>query len=140
MTHTTFIRPRYAETDQMGVVYHGNYLTYFEVGRTDFFRTLGYPYTVLEEQGVLFPVIRAELDYIQPARYDDEIQVRTALGFLKGARLELKYEVVRMDEACETLLARGKTIHAFVNREMKPVNLRRAVPEMWTLLETRLEG
>jgi len=134
-----FVRPRYEETDQMGVVYHGNYLTYFEVGRSEYFRSLGYSYRKLEEEGIILPVINASCNYILPAKYDDELAIRTRIIDLKGARLELFYEVVRKDDGEEVILATGKTQHAFVNKELKPVRLRRANPTFWNLLESHFE-
>ena len=110
-----FIRPRYEETDQMGVVYHGNYLTYFEVGRSEFFRSLGFSYRELEKEGIIFPVIHASCEYIVPALYDDELLIRTCIVALKGARMELNYKVIRKDQGKEIVLATGKTKHGFVN-------------------------
>lgn len=140
VTHDAIIRPRYAETDQMGVVYHANYLTYFEVGRCEFFRALGFTYRELEEEGVILPVIRAEVDYMQPALYDDELFIRTNLKELKGARMVLRYEVLRGNKGNEQILARGKTSHAFVGRDLKPLKLRSANPKMWALLVKCMEG
>lgn len=138
-THDADVRPRYAETDQMGVVYHANYLTYFEVGRSEFFRSLGYSYRELERQGIIFPVIRAEVDYQQPALYDDTLRIRTWLVQLKGARLELGYQVLREADGADQVLANGKTIHAFVGKDLKPIKLRSANPEMWALLVNCME-
>lgn len=138
--HDAAIRPRYAETDQMGVVYHANYLMYFEVGRSEFFRALGYTYREMEQQGVILPVIRAEVDYLQPALYDDTLRIRTSLKSLKGARLELRYEVLRDTGGDEQVLARGMTAHAFVGKDLKPLKLRSANPEMWALLVKCMEG
>lgn len=140
VTHDAAIRPRYAETDQMGVVYHANYLMYFEVGRSEFFRALGYTYREMEQQGVILPVIRAEVDYLQPALYDDTLRIRTSLKTLKGARLELHYEVLRDAGGDEQVLARGMTAHAFVGKDLKPLKLRSANPEMWALLVKCMEG
>lgn len=140
ITHDAVIRPRYAETDQMGVVYHANYLTYFEVGRCEFFRALGFTYKELEAEGVILPVIRAEVDYIQPALYDDDLRIRTGVKSLKGARVELRYEVIRLQDGEEQLLARGMTAHAFVGKDLKPLKLRSANPKMWALLGKCMEG
>lgn len=137
--HDAVVRPRYAETDQMGVVYHANYLTYFEVGRSEFFRFLGYSYRELEQKGVILPVIKAEVEYLQPALYDDELLIRTWMSSLKGARLELHYEVIRETEGTVQVLARGKTAHAFVGKDLKPLKLRSANPEMWELLVKCME-
>lgn len=138
--HDAIIRPRYAETDQMGVVYHANYLTYFEVGRCEFLRALGFPYRRLEEEGVLFPVIRAELDYRHSALYDDDLRIRTRLTALSGARMELSYEVIRLENEGERILAVGKTSHGFVGKDLKALRLRSFHPEMWELLKKSLGG
>ena len=87
-TSTTTLRVRYAETDQMGVVYHANYLVWFEVGRTDLLRQLGWTYREMEKTGVRLPVIEVECTYRSPARYDDEIEVRTTGRLLSGVRVE----------------------------------------------------
>lgn len=134
------VRPRYAETDQMGVVYHANYLVWFEVGRCEFLRALGYSYRRLEDDGVILPVIRSEVDYRHAARYDDDLRIRTRLTRLSGVRMELRYQVIRMDGGSETILAEGMTAHAFVGSNLKPLRLRTANPEMWELLSNCLEG
>lgn len=140
VTHDALLRPRYAETDQMGVVYHANYLVYFEVGRSEFFRALGYSYRELEKQGVIFAVVKAETEYLQPALYDDELRIRTWLQHLKGVRFEMNYEVLRKLGDKDEVLARGKTIHACVGKDLKPLRLRTANPEMWELLNRCMEG
>lgn len=140
LTHDALLRPRYAETDQMGVVYHANYLTYFEVGRSEFFRALGYSYRELEKQGVIFAVVKAELEYRQPAFYDDELRIRTWLKHIKGVRFEMNYEVLRKKDEADEVLARGKTVHACVGKDLKPLRLRSANPEMWDLLNKCMGG
>lgn len=139
-TNDAIVRPRYAETDQMGVVYHANYLTYFEVGRSEFFRSLGYSYRTLEQQGIIFPVVKAEVQYIVPALYDDDLRIRTQITKLKGARMEVEYQVIRLEAGDEQVLAKGITTHAFVNKELKPIKLRTENKEMWELLKTCTEG
>ena len=108
---------RYAETDMMGVVYHGSYLPWFEVGRTTLLKELGLPYRELESQGFYLPVLELSVKYLRPARYDDTITVVTRLREKPLLRIELDYEVRRGDE----LLATGKTVHAFIDREGRPV-------------------
>lgn len=127
------IRVRYEETDQMGVAYHGNYYTWFEVGRTEFFRSLGYTYAQLEEEDVILPVVSCGCEYKIPARYDDEVLIRTKLNMLKGVRLEFKYEIIRKKD--KELLAQGNTIHAFVNKSMKPMNFKKINPQAWKILK-----
>jgi acyl-CoA thioester hydrolase len=120
------IRPRYEETDQMGVIYHGNYYRYFEVGRCEFLRSLGYSYRGLEEKGIILPVIESRCRYIQPVVYDQEIIIRTTIETFKGARINFNYQVI--DKASEQLLAEGTTHHAFVDRDLKPLRISRLDP------------
>ena len=127
------VRPRYAETDQMGVIYHGNYYMWFEVGRSDFFRSLGYTYKRLEQEGIILPVVESSCKYIKPAMYDEEVLIRTSIEFQKGIRIGFKYEVLRKED--EELLAEGRTLHAFVGTDLKPVRLKSLNEEFRAVLE-----
>jgi len=111
------VHVRYAETDMMGVVYHGNYLAWFEVGRTQLLKEQGIVYRDLEAQGYLLPVIEVGAKYLRPALYDDEITVVTTLAERPLLRIRLDYEVKRGDE----LLVTGFTVHSFINRKGEPV-------------------
>jgi acyl-CoA thioester hydrolase len=111
------ITVRYAETDMMGVVYHGNYLPWFEVGRTTLLKECGLPYRELEAQGYLLPVIEVGTKYFRPAVYDDTVTVITRLNERPLLRIRLDYEVRRGDE----LLVTGFTIHGFINKSGEPV-------------------
>jgi acyl-CoA thioester hydrolase len=116
------IRVRYAETDQMGVVYHANYLVWFEVGRVEFIRQLGLDYKKMEqEDGALIAVAEVTARYKAPARYDDELIVRTSLAGVRGPIVRFRYVVVRpaSEGAEETVLCEGETIHFVVGRDMK---------------------
>lgn len=108
---------RYAETDMMGVVYHANYLPWFEIGRTTLLKEMGLPYRTLEEQGYRLPVLEVSAQYLRPAVYDDTLTIVTSLREKPLLRIRLDYEVRRGDE----LLATGETVHAFIDREGKPV-------------------
>jgi acyl-CoA thioester hydrolase len=108
---------RYAETDMMGVVYHGNYLPWFEIGRTTLLKEMGLPYRQLEEEGYRLPVLEVGAKYFRPAVYDDTVTIVTTLTEKPLLRIRLEYEVRRGDE----LLATGHTVHAFIDREGKPV-------------------
>ena len=113
-------RVPYADTDQMGVVYSGNYLTLFERARNELMRSTGYTYKRCEEEGFMLPVIHAELDYKQPAKYDDLLEVTAWVSAKKGVRLEISCEVRRKGE--EAILVRGLTRHCFVSTEtFRPV-------------------
>lgn len=113
---------RYPETDRMGVAWHGHYLAWFELGRTEWMRDAGCPYGELEDEcGIFFPVIHAGASYKAPARYDDELSVRTRLTRLGGAKVRFEYEVVR--DAGEQLLATGFTEHGAVDPDGRPCRL-----------------
>lgn len=127
------VRPRYAETDQMGVIYHGNYYAWFEVGRSDFFRSLGYTYKRLEQEGIILPVVESSCKYIKPAMYDEEVLIRTYVEMQKGIRIGFKYEILRKED--EVLLAEGRTLHAFVGKDLKPIRLKSLSEEFKAVLE-----
>lgn len=127
------IRVRYAETDQMGIVYHSNYFPWFEEARTSFFEAIGFSYAELEAQGVYFPLLECGCRYRSPARYPDRVVVRVQLKELKGLRATLGYEVTRKSDG--TLLAEGFTSHTFVDREMRPVNMLRAHPAVYNAMK-----
>ncbi|HQX81111.1 MAG TPA: thioesterase family protein [Vicinamibacterales bacterium] len=126
-TSTTTLRVRYAETDQMGVVYHANYLVWFEVGRTDLLRQLGWTYREMEKTGVRLPVIEVECTYRSPARYDDEIEVRTTGRLLSGVRVEFTYEAVVTPGGISSAV--GVTRHAAVNLDGRPCRLPERIRE-----------
>ena len=112
------VRVRYAETDQMGVVYHANYLIWFEVGRVEFIRQLGMDYKSMEqEENALIAVVEATARYKAPARYDDELIVRTSLAGVRGPIVRFRYAVVRAVD--EVVLCEGETVHIVVGRDMK---------------------
>ncbi|MBI4623015.1 MAG: acyl-CoA thioesterase [Verrucomicrobia bacterium] len=113
----TAVTVRYAETDMMGVVYHGSYLPWFEIGRTNLLKEMGLPYRKLEADGYLLPVLEVAAKYIRPAVYDDTVTIVTTLRERPILRIRLEYEVRRGDE----LLATGHTVHVFVDREGKPI-------------------
>jgi acyl-CoA thioester hydrolase len=105
----------------MGVVYYANYLVWFEVGRADLMRTLDRTYRELEEAGVILPVIEAHCEYRQPARYDEEIEIRTTGEVLSPVRMKFNYDVVRRADGAP--LASGHTMHAAVDPRGKPTRL-----------------
>jgi len=110
------VRVRYAETDQAGVVYHANYLIWFEVGRVELCRDHGFNYRDMEKQSdAILPVIDLKVTYRSPALYDDIVLIRTRLKFLRTRSVSFIYEVYR--EADMTLLAEGETYHVVVNKE-----------------------
>ena len=108
----------YAHTDKMGVVYYGRYFEFYEAGRNEFLRRIGYPYSKIESKGYILPVIEANSRYFAPARYDDEITLYTILKDIPTVRIKLEYYI---ENRKMVKLAEGHTIHSFVNAEtMKP--------------------
>jgi acyl-CoA thioester hydrolase len=130
------VRVRYAETDQMGVVYYANYFVWFEVGRTDLLRAAGWTYRAMETDGFSLPVIEAHCDFRQSARYDDEVDVRTAGVLLTPVRIRFDYEVVRCADLME--LARGYTVHASLSSGGRPCRLPQRVRDILGTSETVL--
>jgi len=124
------VRVRYAETDQMGVVYYANYYVWFEVGRTDLLRESGWSYREMEREGLSLPVIESHCEYKQSARYDDEIEVRTRGGIISLVRVRFDYDVSRAADGA--LLAVGHTVHASLDRDTRPRRLPNRVVELFS--------
>jgi len=115
------VRVRYAETDQMGVVYYANYLIWFEVGRTDWLREHGWSYREMEADGFSLPVIDAQCTYRESARYDDELDVLTSGALISPVRVQFTYELQRSGDG--VVLATGATVHATLDRNGRPRRL-----------------
>jgi acyl-CoA thioester hydrolase len=143
------IRVRYQETDQMGVVFHGNYVTWFEIGRTEWIRNAGYSYKAIEERGLLLPVVDLQCRYVLPARYDDMVLVCTRVADYSPVRLSFESQIRRVAasdfHASEfeagkplpgELLVEGGTKHVWVNAQWQPVRLNKVMPELYELLLT----
>lgn len=119
---------RYAETDQMGVVYHSNYIIWFEVGRVEMLRQLGFTYREMEKQdGVHIAVVEARCRFKSPALYDDSITVRTRLLNVRDSLLHFGYEIIRSTDGIQ--LAEGETVHLVVDEAFKRIPL----PEKYLL-------
>jgi acyl-CoA thioester hydrolase len=126
MPVTTEVRVRYAETDQMGIVYYANYLVWFEIGRVELLRALGFSYSQLEtEHGRILPVIEATCRYRSPARYDDQILIEARPALLRGPVLKFAYRILRkaQDGAEPTLLAEGETVHVVCDGQLNKMPL-----------------
>lgn len=156
--YKTSFRVRYQESDQMGVVYHANYLNWFESGRTEMFRQLGFSYRDLEDRGVLLPVTSADLQFKSPARYDDVISVYARMTTFTALRVIYEYQVRRLSKeqsgasvsSADTtvkkcsidppgeLLVTGTTSHVWLSREWRPVRLDRALPELFQAIKGAL--
>lgn len=118
--HEARIRVRYKDTDRMGVVYYGNYLTFFEVGRAELMRDLGFPYAEIEADGYILVVTEASAKYHANVGYDAEVIVKTKIAKVRNASIRFNYEVV--DEA-DKLLVSGHTVHACLNSDLKPARI-----------------
>ena len=126
----SFVRVRYAETDKMGVVYHSNYLIWFEIGRTDWLRDTGWTYRDMEAEGIQLPVIEAHCEYRQGARYDDDVEIRTRASKLSPVRVRFEYEAIRRSDG--VTLANGHTVHATIDRQGRPIRMPERVKELFS--------
>ncbi|GGA52798.1 acyl-CoA thioesterase [Paenibacillus physcomitrellae] len=156
--YTHSLRVRYQETDQMAIVYHANYLNWFEMGRTEFIRQFGFTYRSMEENGVLLPVIDLNIQFKRPALYDDLVAVFTRVIRFSPLRLDFEYEVRRWQGDLEggsglsnldkkwpidrerpgELLVAGTSSHAWVNKEIKPIRLDKTLPELYNILKGQI--
>ena len=120
----TKITVRYVETDQMGIVHHSNYLIWFEAGRTDFIKGSNISYTEMEQEGILIPLAESNCRYIVGAKYEDELSIKTWIKELTPVKVEFNYLVIR--EKDEKEIAKGSTLHVFVGRDFKIINLKKS--------------
>lgn len=133
----TAIRVRYAETDQMGVAYHGNYFTWFEVGRVDFCRQLGFEYKQMELQDESFIVVAdAHCRYKHPARFDDLLVIRTRVLMSHRRTVQFGYEIV--NPQTKELIATGETMHVFCDKQGRPKSLPEKYRKYFSARERRV--
>ena len=117
--HVTHVRVRYAETDQMGVVYYANYYVWMEVARVEYCKAVGFRYTEMEADGVVLAVAESRCRYASPAKFDDEVKIVTTIADVSRRFLSFRYEM-----SCEgRKLATGETRHIFLSKELRPVRL-----------------
>lgn len=134
----TPIQVRYQETDQMGVVYHANYLVWFELGRTAFIEDLGYKYHQIEQQGLVSPVVDASMSFKYPIRYGENAYIETWLESYDGLRVTYGYAVCKEDGQPAVI---GETKHVVVKKEnFRPVSIRKVFPEWHQSYLTALQG
>ncbi len=126
--HETAVRVRYAETDRMGIVYHANYLVWFEIGRTEFCRARGFAYKDMEENDRAFLVVaESYCRYKAPAYYDDELLIRTHVTELRRRSVRFGYEIIRLSDG--TVIAEGETGHVVTDRNNRVISM----PEAYRL-------
>lgn len=154
--YTTSLRVRYQESDKMAVVYHANYLNWFEIGRTEMIRELGISYRSMEDEGLFLPVTELDMKFVQPARYDDMITIFTRMTRFTKLRIEYNYEIRRLSEQEQEtftgngykigaelpgeLLVTGSTQHVWLNRDWQPVRLDKHSPALYAALSKSITG
>ena len=130
------LKVRYVETDQMGIVHHSNYYHWFEVGRTEFMEEGEVPYPELEQDGLLTPLVESWCKYKEGARYGDTVIIETWIGELKSAKIVFEYRVLRKSD--NKILAKGKTIHGFVDPQFHIISMKKTFPKVWEKFEKLL--
>lgn len=136
--YSTEIKVIYADTDAMGIVYYGNYAKWFEIGRTEYLRQIGFPYSTIEKDGLWLPVRSMTCNYKSPAVYDDVLRISTWVGKLGGASVEMHYEIFRKDT--DELLVTGSTQHAVTDENLKPIKLKKVFPEIHAKIVQSMEN
>ena len=129
MISKSIVNVRYAETDRMGIVHHSVYPIWYELARTDLSKLAGFPYSKMEEEGLLLPLIEVNCKYYSPAYYDDELVVTATVSKLTPVRIVFYYEVFRKNQ--EKPINTGYTVHAIVNKDMRPVNTKKSFPKIY---------
>lgn len=130
----TFYRRKvnYYETDQMGIVHHSNYIRFFEEARLDMMEQVGMDYAAMEATGLIIPVLGVQCQYVFPFTYGDEMEISTKLVKFDGLRMEFSYEIRISGE--DKVRTTGSSSHCFLNRDMKPVRMKRDYPEIYQLM------
>lgn len=133
MISKSIVNVRYAETDQMGIVHHSVYAIWFELARTDLSKKAGFPYSKMEEAGIMMPLVELNAKYISPAFYDDELTITATVSKLTPARIVFSYEIFRKDS--DKPISIGYTVHALTNKDLKPINTKKLFPNIYNCLE-----
>jgi len=136
--YETEIRVIYADTDAMGIIYHTNYIKWFEAGRNEFLRQIGYPYSRLEKEGIWLPVAAVTCEYKSPGKYDDILLIRSWVKSLGAATVVMAYEILRKETG--ELLVTGTTKHGITSPELKPIRLKKVNPDLFARLEEDMEA
>lgn len=125
-------RVAYVETDAMAIVHHSNYIRWFEMGRNDMLRTIGYPYSKLEKMGIWMPVIGVGCDYKSPAVFDEVVLIRAWVDKVKGASVYLAYEVVGKESG--EVKVTGSSSHGVTDTDLRPLRLKKEFPDLYEKL------
>ena len=137
MHSRTKLTVRYAETDKMGIVHHSVYPVWYEIGRSDYVKMFGMTYSQIEQAGVMMPLTNLNCHFTFPAKYEDNIIVRTKVIMLSAARITFTYTVKRINEDnTETELGYGVTEHGFIDKDtFKPCNVKKRLPELYAKIK-----
>ena len=140
MHSRTKLTVRYAETDKMGIVHHSVYPVWYEIGRSDYVKVFGMTYSQIEQAGVMMPLTNLNCHFTFPAKYEDNIIVRTKVIMLSAARITFTYTVKRINEDnTETELGYGVTEHGFIDKDtFKPCNVKKRLPELYAKIKATL--
>ena len=138
MISKSIVNVRYAETDKMGIVHHSVYPIWYELARKKKKKKVGFPYSKMEEVGLMTPLVELNCKYYSPAYYDDELIVTATVSKLTPARIVFYYEVFRKDS--NKPINTGYTVHAIVNRDMKPINTKKIFPEIYQAMEKMMNN
>ena len=136
MIHQSTLFVRYAETDQMGFAHHANYAIWYELGRTEFVKKLGYTHSQLEQMGILTPILDLECHYHLAAYYEDELIVEVALTALSRVKMAFCYRIMRRADG--KLLNTGKTVLGMIGRDLRPINVKKEFPKVYAALQRAL--
>lgn len=128
---------QYYETDQMGVVHHSNYIRWFEEARTDFMEQMGMGYDEMEAKGIISPVLSVEADYLRMVHFGDTVLIETWIREYNGIKLTVEYQV--MDEKTGMIHCRGLTRHCFLNKQGRPISLKKDFIEFHNLFAGRIK-
>lgn len=131
------ITVRYAETDQMGIAHHSNYPIWYEVARTDLIKKIGMSYTEMENQGVSVPLIELQCKYIAAAFYEDELTIEAKVSNVTPVKLEFEYKIYK--NGSSKPINTGRTLHALVNKDLRPVNVKKNYPDLYEKLTAAIE-
>lgn len=138
MEFETELIARYDETDQMGIIHHSTYPVWFGVARSGFFKQIGMSYSKIEESGVLLPLSDLKCNFKSPVRYDEEIIIKIKPVKFSCVRLTFQYEVFKKNGMI--LVVTGETSHAWTDKSLKPFNIEKKMPELYTLLKKAIKG
>jgi len=135
-THETHIRARYQETDNMGVVYYANYFTWFEIARSEYFRSLGISYRELEKRGLFMMVASASCEYKSPSQYDDVIRIQAWVPEVRNTSMKFAYKLF----VGERLIANGESSHVFTDKNRKPVRIPQEIGDVYMKEHSQDQG